>query len=302
MQNRREFLITSLALAAGCTTAPRESGGILDTHTHFYDPTRPQGVPWPPKDDALLYRKVMPEELKKMALPLGITGTIVVEASPWVEDNQWILDLAKTDTFIKGLVGHLKPGRPGFSQDLNRFGANPLFRGIRVGLWDIPLATEDSTFVNDLRLLAKRGLTLDVLGGPDQIEKIASLATAIPDLRIVVDHCAGVRVTGEAPDAKWVNGIKLLAARRNIHMKVSGLVEGTGFPNSAPLSVESYRPALDVLWNSFGEDRVLFGSNWPVSARFASYENVLKIVRDYVKSGTAAEKYFRRNAERVYLS
>jgi L-fuconolactonase len=302
MQNRREFLITSLALAAGCTTAPRESGGILDTHTHFYDPTRPQGVPWPPKDDALLYRKVMPEELKKMALPLGITGTIVVEASPWVEDNQWILDLAKTDTFIKGLVGHLKPGRPGFSQDLNRSGANPLFRGIRVGLWDIPLATEDSTFVNDLRLLAKRGLTLDVLGGPDQIEKIASLATAIPDLRIVVDHCAGVRVTGEAPDAKWVNGIKLLAARRNIHMKVSGLVEGTGFPNSAPLSVESYRPALDVLWNSFGEDRVLFGSNWPVSARFASYENVLKIVRDYVKSGTAAEKYFRRNAERVYLS
>jgi L-fuconolactonase len=301
MQNRREFLVTSLAFAAGCTSTPRDAGGILDTHTHFYDPTRPQSVPWPPKDDAFLYRRVTPDELKQIAPPLGVTGTIVVEASSWIEDNQWVLDLAKTESFIKGLVGHLKPGRPGFAADLARFSANRLFRGIRVGLWDIPLTTEDSAFMNDMRLLAKRGLALDVLGGPEQIEKIASLAAAIPDLRIVVDHCAGVRVTGGAPDQKWIDGIKLLAARKNIHMKVSALVEGTGLPNSAPLSVEFYRPVLDVLWNSFGEDRVLFGSNWPVSARFASYENVLKIVRDYVESGTAAEKYFRRNAERVYF-
>jgi L-fuconolactonase len=304
MQNRREFIgaVSSLALATGCASVPNASEGILDTHTHFYDPTRPQGVPWPPKDDAFLYRTVMPEELKAMVTPLGVTGTIVVEASSWIEDNQWILELARNDHFIKGLVGHLKPGRAGFTRDLERFSANPLFRGIRVGLWDIPLAANDSSFVTDLRALAQRGLALDVLGGPDQIEKITSLAAAIPDLRIVVDHCAGARVTGGAPETKWVDGIKLLATRRNIHMKVSGLVEGTGRSGNAPANVEFYRPVLDVLWNSFGEDRVLYGSNWPVSARFASYASVLGIVREYVKGGTAAEKYFRRNAERVYLA
>jgi L-fuconolactonase len=151
-----------------------------------------------------------------------------------------------------------------------------------------------------LRLLAKRGLTLDVLGGPDQIEKISSLGRTIPDLRIVVDHCAGVRVTGGAPESEWILAIKHLAAVPNVHMKVSGLVEGTGRPDSAPVNADYYRPVLDVLWNSFGEDRVLFGSNWPVSARFANYEGVLQIVREYVGAGSAAEKYFRRNAERVY--
>ncbi|HEX7860153.1 MAG TPA: amidohydrolase family protein [Verrucomicrobiae bacterium] len=302
MLNRRHFLGTALvtaAAAAGCATTPPDSG-ILDTHTHFYDPTRPQGVPWPPKDDEFLYRPVLPTELKRIAQPLGVTGTIVVEASSWVEDNDWILQLARTEPFIKGLVGHLKPGKPNFAADLNRFAADRLFRGIRVGLWDIPLAVESTDFLRDLRLLATRGLSLDVLGGPDEIEKIAKLAAELPDLRIVVDHCAGVRVTGGTPDAKWLSGIKTLAARKNVFMKVSGLVEGTGL-RGAPIAVEFYEPVLDALWNSFSEDRVIFGSNWPVSARFASYENVLKIVRAYVKSESAAEKYFRKNAERVYL-
>src|SRR2546422_9274246 len=65
---------------------------IIDTHTHFYDPTRPQGVPWPPKSETMLYRPVLPEEFVSKAKPLGVTGTIKVEASAWLEDNQWVLD------------------------------------------------------------------------------------------------------------------------------------------------------------------------------------------------------------------
>ena len=118
--NRREFLGSALLAAAGCARL-RVEEGILDTHTHFYDPTRPEGVPWPGKEDAFLYRTVLPAELKSIAKPLGVTGTIVVEASAWVEDNQWVLNLAKTETFIQGLVGHLKPGKPEFKTDLERF-------------------------------------------------------------------------------------------------------------------------------------------------------------------------------------
>jgi len=288
-------------LASGCATWPVPRG-VLDTHTHFYDPTRPEGVPWPPKDDAFLYRKVLPEEFADMTKPLGVSGTIVVEASSRVEDNEWVLGLARGNAMIKGLVGHLKPGKPNFARDLNRFGANPFFCGIRVGLWDIPLAPNDLEFLSDLRLLARRGLTLDVLGGPNEVGKITRLAAAIPDLRIVVDHCAGVRVTGKQPDPKWGEAIRSLASHQNIYMKVSGLVEGTGMEQSAPSNVEFYRPVLDLLWDAFGEKRVIYGSNWPVSARFATYETVLNILRDYMKNATMAERYFRLNAERIYLA
>ena len=82
---------------------------IIDTHTHFYDPSRPQGVPWPEEDDEILYRRALPEDYKALAVPEGVTGTIMVECSPWVEDNQWVLDLADADPFIVGLVGHLEP-------------------------------------------------------------------------------------------------------------------------------------------------------------------------------------------------
>jgi L-fuconolactonase len=303
--NRREFILSTAAtaLAAGCATAEHKGEiGIIDTHTHFYDPGRPQGVPSPDKKDAVLYRTVLPAELKKIAEPLGVRGTVVVEASPVVEDNAWVLDLATREPFILGLVGHLKPGKPDFSRDLERFAANPLFRGIRTGGWDIGLAPEKSDFVRDLGLLAKRNLSLDVVGGPDIVPKTASLAAALPDLRIVIDHCAGVHVDGKAPDASWVAGIRQVAAHPKVCMKVSALAEGSGREFAAPADLEFYRPTLDVLWNEFGEDRLIFGSNWPVSARFAEYGKVFQIVQGYFgeKSRNAQQKYFRRNAERIY--
>src|SRR5690606_11408034 len=115
--------LPAITMAAGCASTGEATGevvpgGILDSHTHFYDPSRPQGVPWPEKNDAFLYRTVLPDELKSIVKPLGVTGTIVVEASPWVEDNEWVLNLAAREPFIEGLVGHLKPGRPNFARDL----------------------------------------------------------------------------------------------------------------------------------------------------------------------------------------
>ena len=83
---------------------------IIDTHTHFYDPYRPEGVPWPPRDDALLYRRVLPEDYKAVAVPEGVTGTVVVEASEWVEDNGWILDLAATEPLYRWIRWQSRPG------------------------------------------------------------------------------------------------------------------------------------------------------------------------------------------------
>ena len=104
---------------------------IIDTHTHFYDPNRPHGVPWPPEDNELLYRTVLPEHHRSLSGSEGVTGTVVVEASAWLEDNQWILDLAAEDPWIVGLVGHVDPNRAEFRDEIGRLSANPLFRGIR---------------------------------------------------------------------------------------------------------------------------------------------------------------------------
>ena len=106
---------------------------IIDTHTHFYDPTRPQGVPWAREDNELLYRPVLPEHHRDLSEPEGVTGTVVVEASAWLEDNEWILNMAAEDPWIVGLVGHVDPNHAEFGSDIERLSANPLFLGIRVG-------------------------------------------------------------------------------------------------------------------------------------------------------------------------
>src|SRR5579863_9463472 len=128
--NRRQFVGAAL-LALPSYAAAGES--IVDTHIHLYDPTRPQGVPWPPKDNTLLYRRTLPPDFRAATKGLGVTGAIVVEASAWLEDNQWVLDLAKDNPFILGFVGHLEPGDSSFRPNLRRFSSNPLFRGIRLG-------------------------------------------------------------------------------------------------------------------------------------------------------------------------
>lgn len=305
--NRRQFLAAATGAAAalgGChAIAPASPISILDTHTHFYDPGRPEGVPWPPRTNALLYRPVLPDEFARLTRPLGVAGTVVVEASTREDDNQWVLDLAVRGSPILGVVGHLKPGKPGFAEHLARYSRQRLFRGIRAGTWEGPLRSDDAATLRDLRLLAERGLSLDVNVSTPGLPSIVTIARAVPDLPIILNHCANIRVDGQAPPPACLAGLSACAAQRNVVMKVSGLVEGTGRTDGdAPADVDYYRPTLDAIWERFGCDRVVFGSNWPVCTRFASYATVLAIVRSYVaaKGSNAARAYFSGNAARVY--
>lgn len=292
--------LAGAGIASGDNSAPRQ---IIDTHTHFYDPTRPEGVPWPGKDDKLLYRTVLPDDYKKFAKPLGVTGTVVVEASSRLEDNQWVLDLAEKDPFIVGLVGHLTPGTEDFAKHLQRFAKNRFFRGIRIGHALIKQKLADESFVRDLKRLAENDLELDINGGPDMPADVARVAKAVPELRIVINHVANVKIDGKAPPEDWHRGMQAAAANERVFCKVSALVEGTGHTDGkAPAEVDFYKPVLDAVWKLFGADRLIYGSNWPVSERFAPYAVVQKIVSDYFHShGTeAAEKYFSRNALAAY--
>ncbi len=304
---RRDFLAGSLGLAAGlcsATFAKAEAAhGIVDTHTHFYDPTRPEGVPWPGKDDKALYRRVLPDDYKKIASPLGVTGTVVVEASPRVEDNQWVLDLAEKDKFVLGLVGNLTPGQEDFAKHLARFAQNPLFRGIRVNAGPLKAGLERPEFLADIRRLSEADLELDVNGGPELLPLVDRLAAKLPELRIVINHLANVRIDGPKLDEVWLAGLKATAQHKHVFMKVSALVEGASRDGKpAPRDPGFYVPVLDAVWNAFGDDRVIYGSNWPVSERAADLATVQKIVMEFARGRGAAalEKFSIRNAKTAY--
>lgn len=307
--SRRQFL-ASTAIAGGTLIAGRPAvwaaaapAPIIDTHTHFYDPTRAGGVPWPGKDDKVLYRPVLPKHFREVAAPLGVTGTVVVEASPLVEDNQWLLDLAKDDPTIVGIVGHLTPGEAEFRMHLKRFAANPLYRGIRVNHGDLKTGLESADFRDDLRRLTDADLQLDLNGGPTLPADVARLAEKLPGLRIVINHCANLAIDGAAPPADWVAGMKAAAGHEHIWCKVSALVEGAGRGGKqAPADPAFYAPVLDALWKSFGEDRLFFGSNWPVSERAGSYRTIFEIVATYFggKGEAAKSKFFAINSQAAY--
>ena len=315
MTTRRIFLKQAVvsAIAASTTTAGIQNISakniepnmldVIDCHTHFYDPSRPQGVPWPRKNTPL-YRTVLPKHLRALPKPAPLSGTVIVEASRWVEDNQWLLDLAKDDPFIVGIVGNLQPQSETFAADLKRFAANPLYRGIRVS----HKATDQLMAEKDLKpfqLLAEHDLELDINGPPAMLKTASNLSTELPELRIVINHIGNISIDKKGPQVEWINAMKKAASHKNIFCKVSGLVEGAQRANGgkkSPCDVDFYRSYLDVLWDAFGEDRLIYGSNWPVSDRAASYATLQQIVLDYVTQlgPQQTKKFFSLNAQTAY--
>ena len=308
-RTRREFVQAAAAatLCGGCSSLKlfgrRQPAQVIDTHVHFYDPSRPKGVPWPPKEDALLYRRTLPADYQELAVPQPVAGVVAVEASPWVEDNQWLLDLAAREPLIVGVVGNLLIGTDLFGGLLKRFAANPLYRGVRIRNGSLSLFVRDPAFIRDLTALAERGLCFDVHSPPEWVGQAERLSRAVPGLRLIVNHVANVAVTGGPPPDAWRRLMENLGRRPQVFMKVSGLVEGTGRnKGEASADVDFYRPVLETLWDTFGPDRLIYASDWPVSGRYAPLATVQKIATDFFaeKGQDALDKVFWKNAQTAY--
>ena len=305
LHTRRTWLKAAV-LTAGATRLSWGDSirpGIVDTHTHFYDPRRPEGVPWPSPDDKFLYRPVLPAEYQELTRQHGVVGTVVVEASPRPADNQWVLDLAARDPFLLGLVGNLMPGGPEFATQFEKLKSQPKFLGIRVNAGPLGMGLDKPEFLADLKSLSDAGRELDVNGRPDLLPLVDQLAKKLPELRIVINHLANVRVEGATLDANWLRDLKTVAKHPQVFLKVSALVEGAAQGNrTAPTDPAYYKPVLDAAFEGFGVDRVIYGSNWPVSARFGSYAVVQQIVQAYVndRGAETADKFFHHNAQAAY--
>jgi L-fuconolactonase len=303
--NRRTFLGVGAALSAVEVRAQVKSIPIIDTHMHLFDTRRPQGVPWPEKNDNILYKPALPERYRKIAAPLGITGAIEDEASPLLEDNQWVLDLAAKNTIIVGTVGDLEPGKPDFGKHLERFHRNPLFLGIRCGnLWDRDLSKDvfKSEFISDLKSLAGAGLQMDTADpDPALILGVVRLTDKVPNLRVVIDHLPQLNIPSDSHAlSSYRANLRELGKRRQVYVKVSEVLRRVN--SKVPMDLSFYRPVLDELWDIFGEDRLMFGSDWPNSDIWAPYAQVLGLVQQYfvAKGPVVAEKFFWKNSVGAY--
>ncbi len=170
----------------------------------------------------------------------------------------------------------------------------------RGGLVDID--KKPDKILTGARVLAEHGLELDINGPSTMLPHARKLAEAVPALRIVINHLGG---SGDPQKIKegWKEGITALAQCPNVFMKVSALVEQIqGAEGQAPREVAYYLPVLDHLWQSFGADRLIYGSNWPVSDRGAPYHVVFSLVQQYFSGqGEAAlEQYYWQNERVAY--
>jgi predicted TIM-barrel fold metal-dependent hydrolase len=296
--HRRAFLGLAGATALHELGAQMSPIPIIDTHIHLYDTARPQGVPWPNRDNKLIYLPTLPSRFREVTKGLGIRGAIEVECSPWFDDNQWVLDVAQKDTIMVGTIGNLEPGQPEFARHLERFRKNPLFRGIRYGnLWgrDFTADSAKPEFIAGLKLLADAGLVLDT-ANPNQrlLQDILRVSDRVPTLRIVIDHLPGM---DPPPDATT---LQEFTKRPQIYVKLSAVLRRRDGQVSDDVNL--YRPRLDELSGAFGPDRVLYGSDWPNSEPLGPYPKVLGVVQRYFagQSREAAEKYFWKNSVAAY--
>ena len=303
------------ALAA---EAPASTAAIpvIDTHIHLFDPFRPGGVPYPSATNpahAVMYKTSLPSRYRPIAEPLGIVGAIEIECSSWLEDNQWVLDVADKDDIMVGTIGHLTPGTPDFKSNLDRFHKNPLFRGIRYGLGGRAGQEGEVNrpeFIADLKYLAGADLVMDTANpSVSLLEGVVRVSDRVPNLRIVIDHLPQMLPPTEPTQkASYDASMKALRDRPQVYVKVSEVLRNAtaSFPRGPNEEVrtdtEYYRPRIDEIVDVFGMDRVLYGSDWPNGDQWRPVPVGFKIVQEYFtgKGRSAAEKYFWRNSIKCY--
>jgi predicted TIM-barrel fold metal-dependent hydrolase len=273
---------------------------VIDAAVHFYDTARPQGVPWPPKNSAVLYKRTLPDRYEEAVRPLRIDGVVAIEASPWLEDNLWLLGLGDRTPLIRAVVGNIPPGHPDYAAALDRFSKHPLFRGIRINANSVPRILADPAMSADLKRLSDKDLHLDILVNAPTWGEIAELAGRLPDLRIVVGHLPLDAPKDSGAREKFASGLRALGGRPRVFAKVSGVVRRV---NSAVLTDPAfYKPPLDELWDAFGPDRVIYASNWPTSDMIAPYDKVYDVISGYVtaRPKDEVEKFFWKNSLTAY--
>lgn len=249
---------------------------------------------------APLCRDFLPPELEPLLAANGFDGSVVVQAAPTLDETGYLLDLARTHASILGVVGWVDLESEALSGDLAQLKAFRKFVGVRPMLQDLP----DDDWIARPHVLAgvqeleRQGVALDFLVFTRHLPFVLRALDAAPKLRCVIDHAAKPNLRG-GDLAEWRRLLAEVASRSNVYCKLSGLVTeaGPGF------QAEELAPVVEHALAIFGEDRLIFGSDWPVCTLVASYERVLNALTRVLGerlSGDFSRKLFGENARRLY--
>lgn len=271
----------------------------IDSHQHFWT-YRPAEYPWISEDMALLRRNFHPADLDASAQTCGIDASIAVQARQCLEETQSLLDWAEQGNRIAGVVGWLDLRSDRLESQLQTFAARRKLVGLRHVLQDEPdeAFALQPAFIRGLSLLDPFGLAYDILIYPKHLPVAIQLAAALPRQRFVLDHLAKPSVkTGSL--SPWREQLIELGRARNVYCKLSGLVTEAAWKQ---WTASQFQPYLETALEAFGEDRLMFGSDWPVCLVSASYRQVFDLVDQFLRRlpESARKKILGENAARFY--
>ena len=276
-------------------SAPR-----IDAHQHFWQLARGD-YGWLTPALGPIHRDFTPDDLAPLLARHGIDRTILVQAAPTEAETRFLLDIAARTPFIAGVVGWTDFDAPDVAERIAGLATNPLLVGLRPMVHDI----EDDNWLGRTALapafeaMIAHDLVFDALLKPRHIPATLALLGRHPALSVVIDHAAKPDLVAGDLSA-WRDGITALAAHPHCVCKLSGLVTETG----ADWTIETLRPVTEHLLASFGPDRLIFGSDWPVLTLRADYARWLETATALLSGCSESEReaIFGGNAARLYLS
>jgi L-fuconolactonase len=259
----------------------------IDAHQHFwhYDPVEYE---WINERMAALKRDFLPGDLKPLLDAGGIDGCVAVQARQSLEETRWLLELARENEFVRGVVGWVDLCSPEVERQLEELASEPKLVGVRHVVQDEPddefMARGD--FRRGIARLAEFGLAYDVLIYPRQLSAAVGLGEDFPAQRFVLDHIAKPPIAEGAMEP-WAKNLRALAQLPNVWCKLSGMVTEAFW---SEWRGEDFRPYLDVVFEAFGPERLMIGSDWPVCTVAGDYASVMGIVTEYIADLREDEK------------
>ena len=318
---RREFLKQALAvpLALAALPAGAQQGKrgralaatdtspsaipIVDTHQHLWDLAKFR-LAWLKGNPNLNRSFVMKDYLEATAgLPIAKTVYMEVDLDPaqQVEEAEYVIELCRRDDnpMAAGVISG-RPASPGFKDYISRYKGSPYIKGVRQVLHGSAPAGHclQPEFVQSIRLLGELGMSFDLCLRSAELLDGAKLIDLCPGTRFILDHCGNANV--QAQDrSQWARDLAEVAKRKNVVCKVSGIVASAKPGEWKPQDLE---PIVKHVLKEFGPDRVMFGGDWPVCTRAASYKQWVEALRWIVRDRSLADqrKLFHDNAVAFY--
>lgn len=272
---------------------------ILDSHQHFWKYS-PQKYPWIGDNMEVLKKDFLPQELRQIYNLQGISGCVAIQAEQSEEETDFLLELADLHLFIRGVVGWVDLRNPQLTSRLEHYSTRKKLKGFRHLVQDEPDAHYmlDPTFQKGLGSLEKYGYTFDLLVYPHQMEAAIQTVRNHPGLNFVLDHMGKPDIENGVIK-KWANSIQTLALEPNVYCKISGMVTEASWTR---WQLDDFIPYLDTVFQAFGTDRLMFGSDWPVCMVAAKYAAVINVLLHYMGGFSEQErqKLFYENTKDFY--